>query len=461
MYNEARGIDSCGYYVSERDNLTPNLKKKCGKASTLLVPESLETGKLFIGHTRKGTGGYTTLDNAHPFEYPEVVGAHNGVLSNYSTLSKSREMESSQWNIDSQVLYLSMNKDIKDGKSGLIAKKNQFLNVLEDYDGGAALIFTLKDGKLYCFHDKDRPLFHGRIKINGKVGTYVSSTEDSLKAIGCSRVRAFPEDIVHIFKEGNLIDTFKIKHTPLKPEPVKSSSVYPDTVESRRMRNWGMGYGLDEFADEIDNSYPETPILPKKQDIFKGDLITPNSIGRLEIGSFATKLGTAFVLEIDWNKQEMEVKVVYLNHDYKGGIQKGDIWEHVPVAHFMSLGKSYIKGIEDQPKTGRIYNHTNLSWHQKLIITEKAVKDKLVKDAKAKCEADILVDELQAIEAQETSLKVTEFDDIRDQYCAILLEVRDKVNKINEGDWYLKEQEMEDLNTYIEEEIFTLFSVSV
>src|ERR1035437_6665076 len=339
---------------------------------------------------------------------------------------------------------MSMNQDIEAGNTAFLIKKNQFIKSLEDYEGGAALLFTLKDERLYCFRDKDRPLYHGRVRQGNLIGTYVSSMEESLKAIGCSKIRQFPIDVVHVFKDGNLVDKFKITHNRLKPAAVKTN-----------YSNYGAGWGLNsEFADDACGDTCDTPISPiLKMNI--GDMVVPNEKGRKDKESVCSKIGAATIVAINLIDEVVDIEIKFMRHEYNGPIKKGDIWVKVTVDYLTSIGKSLMKPLCNDASGERIYDHENKTW------TTKPKEITAITVPAPKTEADVLIDELSAIEVQEKVLRVTDFDDNRDQYFAVLLEVRDKLTKIKNGDWYNLEADSKALVEYVEEEIFTMFSLNL
>lgn len=99
---------------------------------------------IFIGHNRFATQGEVNEDNAHPFEFDNLVGAHNGTVQDYSI----RDFHGyKDFDVDSQVIYshLSHTRSIDD--------------VWEKADGALALVWWDKvDKKLNIIRNSQRPL---------------------------------------------------------------------------------------------------------------------------------------------------------------------------------------------------------------------------------------------------------------------------------------------------------------
>ena len=84
ILNYDRGSDAAGLY----NNTLAMAKKAVSSRAWLRTPEphafieeSRATGSIY-GHTRAGTRGGNSDNNAHPFRYGDIVGAHNGVITN-------------------------------------------------------------------------------------------------------------------------------------------------------------------------------------------------------------------------------------------------------------------------------------------------------------------------------------------------------------------------------------------
>lgn len=100
-----------------------------------------------IGHTRHTTRGTTCYHNAHPFEYGDIVGAHNGTLLNDHDLLKEVTNKFGL-NTDSQVLFSHI---AEHGVRETIPKTR----------GAWALTFYDKfDEIMYFVNNGERPLWH-------------------------------------------------------------------------------------------------------------------------------------------------------------------------------------------------------------------------------------------------------------------------------------------------------------
>ena len=235
IYNDSRGGDSCGvttdgeiYYGVERDRKE---YKDFLVESDYIIPKKIP---VIFGHTRKSSQGLVNSSNAHPFGFGDnnegfrFIGCHNGTLYNHKEIAKKYNIEdiiykNNEFNvqvynrtkIDSEILLEAIYKD------------NGF-HPLENYIGGAALLFTdtIEPNVLYAFHGasrkdwnddpkkqtEERPLYYYK---ESKNSIYVSSMAESLVAIGGTineNVFEFECNVVYKIKDGDIdnAETFKI-----------------------------------------------------------------------------------------------------------------------------------------------------------------------------------------------------------------------------------------------------------
>ncbi len=99
------------------------------------------THSVLLGHNRYATRGSVTSKNAHPFEHGDIIGVHNGTLTQQSLLEDHRKFD-----VDSDNLYYHMN----------IYGVDDTVNKL---DGAFALAWYDKaDGSFNMTRNTERPL---------------------------------------------------------------------------------------------------------------------------------------------------------------------------------------------------------------------------------------------------------------------------------------------------------------
>lgn len=106
VQNDTRGGDSWGIYTSSgKPNVEKGLDDMFG-AKYKALPWSART---MFAHTRFATHGSKTTDNAHPFRIGDIIGAHNGVLSNHQELNMCWQRD---FPVDSQHIFAHIAADI-------------------------------------------------------------------------------------------------------------------------------------------------------------------------------------------------------------------------------------------------------------------------------------------------------------------------------------------------------------
>jgi len=207
LCNMSRGTDATGIYNRK------TIIKEAKNAILFLAENSLEPELKFIGHCRAGTvGSKTDNKNAHPFEYGEIVGVHNGTLRYTLDLAKIVDWTGKDWDVDSQILI----KGIAD---------NKHIEMFKSLDGAAALIWSHKEepSTIYCYRNDERPLFRGHVE---EEGMYLSSIEESLQLIGCTSIKEIKPLCIYKITNGDVRTTSTIVIPPKKSKTTYGGTTY-------------------------------------------------------------------------------------------------------------------------------------------------------------------------------------------------------------------------------------------
>lgn len=153
-FSQTRGQDSTGLislYKTKQGPVLSNFLKTTEAASEVLLDKDSDIRKEIdapatqglIGHCRFATVGEVKVANAHPFNFNNVVGVHNGTIRKTFKNSKN-------YGTDSEALYALINED------GVTSA----LNEVEAYSTAYALSwFDKRDGRVYFIRNDDRPLW--------------------------------------------------------------------------------------------------------------------------------------------------------------------------------------------------------------------------------------------------------------------------------------------------------------
>lgn len=154
IVDQLRGAHSTGMFSAGRHVDNVKIAKALGTPEALMDTKSFDQAmqgihRALVGHNRYATQGAVTKHNAHPFEFDNVVGVHNGSLTNYTALEGY-----GQFPVDSQVLYNHLDK-------------HGIRSVVEKSSGPMALVWwNKKENSMNIFRNKDRPLFYGITKTD-------------------------------------------------------------------------------------------------------------------------------------------------------------------------------------------------------------------------------------------------------------------------------------------------------
>lgn len=252
-----RGKDATGIYT---DKL--GIVKNACTANDFLIGlyksdktfiEDIKGSSLFIGHVRQSThGAAKSDDNAHPFNYGSIIGAHNGVISNYETLLP-KDCTKDKYPVDSMALFLRFSRD-----------KN--FKVLQEIQGAAAILFTDAENPntLYVFRNEERPLYKGEVKGEG---LYFSSTKESLETVGCSKIEEVKPNFVFQYTDGAFVKCFKITN-----KSIPFVKLYKTMYDLGREHGYGVLENFNlryTYGTYYNNQHTTSVKIPKKGEYYR------------------------------------------------------------------------------------------------------------------------------------------------------------------------------------------------
>jgi len=98
-----RGGDSWGYW----HDAAGEVKRGLGHATYKIGTAQFKKSKVLLAHTRFGTTGKVIIENAHPFEIGDIIGAHNGIVHNHMRLNNQFKRN---FDVDSMHIFAHINE---------------------------------------------------------------------------------------------------------------------------------------------------------------------------------------------------------------------------------------------------------------------------------------------------------------------------------------------------------------
>jgi predicted glutamine amidotransferase len=162
LFDYFRGPDSTGFATVSKNGQMAKVVKIASHPLDLFDSQRFKTAlnyavsSAFIGHNRASTRGATNAVNAHPFEYGDIVGAHNGTLD-YSSHKALEEALDEKFDVDSQAIFAAIDR------LGIE-------NTVPLLQGAWALVWVdMKDGSLNFLRNKERPFWYAFSEDNKKI----------------------------------------------------------------------------------------------------------------------------------------------------------------------------------------------------------------------------------------------------------------------------------------------------
>lgn len=183
VFNESRGRDSWGVYDGKTMFKSVGLIRNDIKEKPFT---SYPKSRIFLGHTRQATHGAATVENCHPFHYGNIVGAHNGIVSNYKELLADFPTESE---VDSAVIFKGIDSEGPD----------KFLPKLDAYWGLWWVDLTKPDEVYLMQHN------HNLAIARTKRAVWFSSDSEDLKRLGFKKIFGCKEGRVYTVNVKTLV----------------------------------------------------------------------------------------------------------------------------------------------------------------------------------------------------------------------------------------------------------------
>lgn len=232
LYMDAlRGKDSTGVAAIKTDGKW-DVVKNIGLPSDLMDLKAYDrivhaSARALIGHNRHGTMGAKTKSNAHPFSMTNVVGVHNGTISD---TSKRSMKDGTEFGTDSEAIYYNIDWYGVE-------------NTVPKLEGAWALVFYHEpENCLNMIRNDKRPLFYGFSEDLKQL--YWASEAYMLRSAASRNGVKFREDKLFILQEDTLYKFELTKGGAEFAEPTRTKLKGKEVIVqdfTKRFPNYGYG----------------------------------------------------------------------------------------------------------------------------------------------------------------------------------------------------------------------------
>lgn len=243
LANQDRGTDAVGFFDSNGTIVKADDSAKDALADHIEMREYLKPADRWYicGHTRWGTRGANIKENAHPFQYGEVIGSHNGMVPTAPAA----------YDVDSEYLFDLL--DIYD---------NDYQSALDDVAGSFALTWSYR-GSLYLLAHHN-PI---AVAVDHEASMiYYSSQGDHLRACtGAAASYLLPDDAVWRFSlDGDVVKfetlpSFVSKAASFRPRAGKCGVQVAEGTKAADATDGGIEF-VDEEANEVEFDASGNPV---------------------------------------------------------------------------------------------------------------------------------------------------------------------------------------------------------
>lgn len=220
-----------------------------------------------ITHTRHATMGLRTDSKlAHPFEFENLVGCHNGWLIDNERrkeiphVCETFSYDPKDFPVDSMLIFHHMNEFSGAPETAIAAIEGAMALAWFDRSGNEAF-----EGKIpLCLYRRgSKPLYVAKVTYRKKEGIYYSSRKEGLKLVGIDEadIELIPTDTIFRYVNGRLIDYIDVQD----PQIEIKLDEKPSEFNTRFKNNKALfkdHYTIEEGEEEKEEPRQRGKILP-------------------------------------------------------------------------------------------------------------------------------------------------------------------------------------------------------